>query len=122
FVKQALRGDPITIYGNGKQTRSFCYIDDQVEGQLLAMEKGSAGEVFNIGNPDERTILDFAQLICKLTKSTSEITFSEELPQDDPHQRKPDIQKAKTKLGWEPRVDIEAGLLKTIEYFKQNIS
>lgn len=122
FVKQALLGEPITIYGNGKQTRSFCYIDDQLEGQLLAMEKGAAGEVFNIGNPDERTIIDFAQLICKLTKSTSEITFSQELPQDDPLQRKPDIQKAKTKLGWEPKVNIETGLLKTIEYFKQNIS
>ena len=69
FIKQAIRNEAITVYGDGKQTRSFCYIDDQIEGQILAMEKGKSGEVFNIGNPDERTILDFAQLICKLTKS-----------------------------------------------------
>ncbi len=117
FIKQALKGQPITIYGSGEQTRSFCYIDDQVEGQILAMEKGQVGEVFNIGNPDERTIQEFAQMIKKLSKSKSEIVYSEPLPEDDPLQRKPDITKAKRLLGWEPKIGLEIGLKKTIDYF-----
>lgn len=121
FVKQAIKNEPITIYGDGKQTRSFCYIDDQVEGQLLAMEKGTAGNVFNIGNDDEKTILEFAQMIKKLSGSESEIIFSENLPEDDPRQRKPDITKAKTVLGWEPETKLEEGLLMTITYFRSII-
>lgn len=122
FIKQALLVKPITIYGNGEQTRSFCYVDDQIEGQILAMEKDATlGEVFNIGNPDEKTILEFAQIIVKLTKTKSRIIFSEKLPQDDPKQRKPDIEKAGRVLGWKPKVDLEVGLIKTIFNFKQNL-
>ncbi len=122
FIKQALSGNAITIYGDGKQTRSFCYIDDQVEGQILAMEKpGTNGEVFNIGNDEELSILEFAEIIKKLAGSNSEIIFSESLPQDDPMQRKPDIKKAKRVLGWEPKVSLMKGLLKTIEYFRKNL-
>lgn len=119
FIKQALKNEPITIYGNGKQTRSFCYIDDQVKGQILAMEKGEPGEVFNIGNDDEHSILEFAQQIKKLAQSKSKIIFSEELPEDDPRKRRPDITKAKRILGWKPQVSLEEGLLKTIEYFRK---
>lgn len=118
FIKQSLSNNPLTVYGDGEQTRSFCYIDDQVEGQILAMEKSKSGEVYNIGNDFESTILDFAKMIKKLTKSKSEIIF-EPLPQDDPHQRKPDISKAKSVLGWSPKTDLNEGLVKTIVYFRQ---
>ena len=118
FIKQALANKPITVYGNGKQTRSFCYIDDQVEGQMLAMEKGKSGEVFNIGNDYEITILEFAKLIKKLARSKSERVFSQPLPQDDPTQRRPDISKAIKVLGWTPKVSLKGGLVKTIAYFK----
>lgn len=118
FIKQAIKNEPITVYGDGTQTRSFCYIDDEIEGLALAMEKGKSGEVYNIGNDDERTILDFAKLIKKLAKSKSEIVFSQSLPEDDPLQRKPDITKAKKVLHWEPKVGLEEGLLKTIHYFR----
>jgi len=121
FIKQAIKGESITIYGNGKQTRSFCYINDQVEGQMLAMEKGKAGEVYNIGNDDERTILEFAKLIKKLAKSKSKVVFSQKLPEDDPVQRKPDITKAKRELRWTPKVDLEEGLLKTIKHFRSTL-
>ncbi|MEX2028594.1 MAG: UDP-glucuronic acid decarboxylase family protein [Candidatus Curtissbacteria bacterium] len=121
FINQAIRDEDLTIYGDGKQTRSFCYIDDQLDGQIAAMEKeGTKGEIFNIGNPQERTILEFAQLIKKLVKSDSEIVFSEPLPRDDPTNRNPDITKAQKVLGWEPKTAIEAGLLKTIEYFRKS--
>lgn len=121
FIKQALGGEPITVYGNGKQTRSFCYIDDQVEGQMLTMEKGKAGEVYNIGNDDERTILEFAKLIKKFSNSQSPIVFSKTLPEDDPHQRRPDLAKTQKELGFRPRVDLKKGLSKTIDYFRQNL-
>jgi len=117
FIKQAINNDPITIYGTGSQTRSFCYIDDEVEGLILAMEKGKSGEVYNIGNDDEKTILEFAKLIKKLTSSKSQIIF-ESLPEHDPAQRKPDITKAKKLLGWEPKIKLEKGLAETIRYFK----
>ncbi len=121
FIKQAIRNQPITIYGDGEQTRSFCYIDDQIEGQVAAMETGgTCGEVFNIGNPDEKTILEFAQIIKQLAQSKSQITF-ENLPEDDPRQRKPDIQKAIKVLGWEPKTNLKSGLIKTIDYFKSVI-
>ena len=129
FIKQALRNEPMTIYGDGKQTRSFCYIGDQIDGQIAVMEKGKSGEVFNIGNDDERTILEFAQIIRelvsrkleikKLANSKSKIVFSQPLPEDDPRQRKPDISKAQKILGWKPKTKLEYGLLKTINYFKQ---
>jgi len=122
FIKQALHGKPLTIYGDGKQTRSFCFIDDQVTGQILAMEKNhTCGEVFNIGNPDEITILDFAQRIKEISGSKSSIDFSQPLPVDDPHMRKPDITKAKRVLGWNPKIPLKLGLSKTINYFRKTI-
>ncbi len=122
FINQALKGEPMTIYGNGKQTRSFCFVDDQIKGQIAAMEKeGTRGETFNIGNPDERTILEFAEIVKKLAKSDSDIVFSEPLPQDDPLSRRPNIAKAKKVLGWEPKVQLTDGLAKTIDYFKAQI-
>ncbi len=118
FINQAIKNKPITVYGKGSQTRSFCYIDDMVSGIKLAMfTQGTKGQVFNLGNPDERSILEIAQLIKNLTNSRSEIIF-ENLPEDDPKARKPDISRAKKTLGWEPRVTTEEGFKKTIEYFK----
>ena len=119
FILQALKGEDITIYGDGTQTRSFCYVDDLVDGMIKMMEGSFIGPV-NLGNPSERTILDFAKLIIELTNSKSKIIYKP-LPSDDPTQRKPDITLAKEKLGWEPMVNIEEGLLKTIEYFKELI-
>ena len=119
FILQALKGEDITIYGDGTQTRSFCYVDDLVDGMIKMMEGSFIGPV-NLGNPSERTILDFAKLIIELTGSKSKIIYKP-LPSDDPTQRKPDITLAKEKLGWEPMVNIEEGLLKTIEYFKELI-
>ena len=119
FTRQALSGEPITVYGDGSQTRSFCYVDDQIDGQILAMEsKNTKGEIFNIGNSDEVTILKFAKIIKKLTHSKSEIVISGELPLDDPKIRKPDISKANKILFWKPKVPLEAGLLKMIAYFE----
>jgi len=116
FIVQALRGEDITVFGDGSQTRSFCYVDDLVEGitRLMSCE-GMTGPV-NIGNPAETTILEFARRIIELTGSSSKIV-SRPLPSDDPRQRQPDIALAREKLGWEPRVDLEAGLRRTIEYF-----
>ncbi len=118
FINQALVGEPLTIYGEGKQTRSFCYVDDLVDGLIKFMfEDKAKGEVVNLGNPDERSILELATIIKEMTKSLSEIVF-EELPQDDPKSRHPDISKAKKLLDWEPKVSLSEGLLKTIAYFK----
>jgi nucleoside-diphosphate-sugar epimerase len=119
FIKQALKHEPITIYGDGDQTRSFCFVSDQIKGQIAVMDSAkSKGEVFNIGNDDERKILEFATLIKKLTHSKSKIVFSEPMPIDDPAMRKPDITKAKDILGWSPAVKLEEGLVLTIDYFK----
>lgn len=116
FIVQALRGEDITVYGEGMQTRSFCYVDDLVEGMIRMMEcEGFTGPV-NLGNPTETTILEFARRIVALTGSKSRIVFKE-LPADDPKQRQPDISQAKEKLGWQPQVDVETGLKKTIDYF-----
>lgn len=120
FINQAIKAEQITVFGDGKQTRSFCWVDDQIEGQILAMTKGLRGEVFNIGNPDERTILDFAKIIKKLTNSSSEITFSRSMPEDDPLQRKPDIARAQKYLNWFPKTSLESGLKMTINYFRAN--
>lgn len=118
FINQALRGEPLTVYGDGKQTRSFCYIDDLVDGLLLGIHAhGIAGKFINLGNPDEYTILELAQKIKKIAGSSSKIVH-EALPQDDPRRRKPDITLAKQLLGFEPKVKLEEGLAKTIEYFK----
>ena len=118
FIVQALRGEPITIYGEGSQTRSFCYVDDMIEGfiRLMDSEEGFTGPV-NLGNPGEFTILDLAKQIIEMTGSKSELVF-EPLPEDDPRQRKPDITLAREKLGWEPGVDLQLGLVKTIKYFE----
>jgi len=121
FIVQALRGEDITIYGDGSQTRSFCYVEDLLEAMVRAMNTGSefTGPV-NIGNPTEFTMLELAELVLKLTKSKSRIV-NQPLPQDDPKQRKPDIGLAKAALGWEPKVNLEEGLRETISYFKKVI-
>jgi nucleoside-diphosphate-sugar epimerase len=120
FVNQALDGVPITIFGDGNQTRSFCYVDDLIEGIMKAMfTQGTKGEVINLGNPDERKISEIATMIKAMAGSTKEIVH-EELPADDPIQRKPDITKAKNLLQWEPKVSFEEGLKKTIEYFRNS--
>jgi dTDP-glucose 4,6-dehydratase/UDP-glucuronate decarboxylase len=120
FINQALEGKPITIFGDGEQTRSLCFLDDTVKGLMqLMFVDNLGGEIVNIGSGDEATVLDYAKLVKKLTNSNSEIIFSEELPQDDPLKRRPDISKAKRLLGWEPKVGIEEGLEKTIQYFKK---
>lgn len=118
FIVQALNGVPLTMFGDGSQTRSFCYVDDLVEGIIKAMfTNNTKGEVINLGNPDERTIVDLAKIVKELTNSTSEIIF-EPLPEDDPKQRRPDITKAKQLLQWEPTISLEEGLKRTIEYFR----
>ena len=121
FIVQALQGHDITIYGDGSQTRSFCYVSDLVEGMVRMMNNPQKfiGPV-NLGNPSERTILDFAKLIIEMTGSKSKIVYRP-LPGDDPTQRKPDISLAKKELDWEPKVDIREGLQKTIEYFEKKI-
>ena len=119
FIEQTLSNKLITIFGDGSQTRSFCYVTDQVEGLLkLALSEEAKGEVVNIGSDKEITILELAKLIQELTNSSSEIIFKE-LPKDDPLRRKPDITKAKEILGWEPKVELKEGLLKMIEWFKE---
>lgn len=119
FILQALRNEDITIYGDGSQTRSFQYIDDLLDGMIKMMESNEIGPI-NIGNPNEFTIKELAETVIKLTNSQSKIIYCS-LPQDDPRQRQPDINKARTLLGWEPKIQLEEGLLKTIEYFKQKI-
>jgi UDP-glucuronate decarboxylase len=118
FIVQALQGKDITIYGNGSQTRSFCYVDDMIEGMIRLMATGDdfTGPV-NVGNPEEFTILELADLVIRLTKSKSKIIRAP-LPPDDPTQRQPDISLARKVLGWEPKIPLEAGLMKTIEFFK----
>ena len=119
FIVQALKNEDITIYGDGTQTRSFCYVDDLVDGLIRMMNSSLCGPV-NLGNPSERTILDFAKLIIELTKSESKIVFKP-LPSDDPVQRQPDISLAQKELNWTPTIDIIDGLIKTINYFKSMI-
>jgi len=118
FIVQALRGEDITVFGDGSQTRSFCYVDDMIDGliRMMGTPKGFLGPV-NLGNPAEFTILELAEILIRMTGSPSKIVFKP-LPQDDPTQRKPDITLAQKKLGWQPRVPLEEGLAKTIEYFR----
>jgi UDP-glucuronate decarboxylase len=119
FIVQALKGEPITVYGTGKQTRSFCYVDDLVEGLigLMGTEDSFLGPV-NLGNPEEYQVLSLAQMVLELTQSSSEIVYKP-LPSDDPRQRRPDISLAKVKLQWEPKVPLSFGLKQTISYFKE---
>jgi dTDP-glucose 4,6-dehydratase len=119
FIVQALRGDPLTVYGDGTQTRSLCFVDDEIAGLVALLDSSLTGPV-NIGNPDERTMLELAHFVLKATGSSSEITF-EPLPQDDPTRRCPDITLAKTALGWEPTTGLSEGIERTIEYFERKV-
>lgn len=119
FVTQALKNEPITVYGDGSQTRSLCYVDDLVNGILQVMNSElTTGQYYNLGNPDEYTMLELAELIKKTINSNSEIVFKP-LPQDDPTRRKPDISKIKQDIGWQPRTPLSLGLAATIQHFKQ---
>lgn len=120
FIVQALRNENITIYGDGTQTRSFSYVQDTVAG-IISLMNSTEYDVFNIGNPNEMTVGKLAEKIIELTDSTSEIKYLE-LPNDDPKQRKPDITKAKTKLNWEPKVNLDEGLAKTITWIEEQLS
>lgn len=122
FIVQALRGEPVTIYGDGSQTRSFCYVDDLVEAfiRFMSLEDEFAGPM-NLGNPGEFTILELAEKVIEVTGSQSEI-IREPLPQDDPIQRQPDISLAREKIDWEPKIQLDEGLKMTIEYFDQLLS
>jgi nucleoside-diphosphate-sugar epimerase len=120
FITQALKNEPITVFGEGKQTRSLCYVDDTIDGLVkLMFTEGTKGEVVNIGSEEEHTVLDYAGLIKKLTHSESEIVFSEALPEGDPQRRRADITKARELLHWEPQVSLEEGLTKLIAYFQR---
>jgi dTDP-glucose 4,6-dehydratase len=119
FMKQALRGDDLTVYGDGLQTRSFCYVSDEVAG-IVALSKSDEHQPVNIGNPIEFTMLECAVLVLQVTGSKSRVRF-DPLPQDDPKQRQPDISKAKRLLGWEPKIDLRTGLELSLEYFRQAV-
>jgi dTDP-glucose 4,6-dehydratase len=117
FIRRALDGEPVVVFGDGSQTRSFCYVDDLVAG-LLALLRSDEPEPVNIGYPDERSLLEVARLVVSLSGSDSSITF-DPLPEDDPRSRCPDITRARTLLGWEPRIDLEEGLSRTIAWFRE---
>jgi dTDP-glucose 4,6-dehydratase len=119
FIYQALHKKPLSVYGRGTQTRSFCYVDDLIEGIFRLMHSG-INEVVNLGNPNEFTVLQLAKLVVKLTGTKSEVTFKP-LPQDDPRQRKPDISRAKKILKWQPEIELEEGLSMTIEWFRARV-
>jgi len=121
FIVQALRNRDITVYGDGTQTRSFCYVDDMVDGMVRMMAREDFIGPVNIGNPSEFTVMELAELVLKLTKSSSKI-IHRELPQDDPVQRQPDITLAKEKLDWRPTIELEEGLGRTIEYFRKRLA
>ena len=120
FIVQALQGHDITVYGEGQQTRSFCYVDDLIEGFVGLMNQEQVVGPMNIGNPNEFTILELAQKVIEITGSKSKIVYRP-MPEDDPKQRKPDITQAQAVLGWEPKIQLEAGLKKTIEHFAQSL-
>lgn len=121
FIVQALRNDPITIYGDGSQTRSFCYVSDMVDGCMKMMHREDFIGPVNLGNPHEFSIKSLAELVLKVTESQSEIVYKP-LPEDDPVQRQPDIALAKQELNWEPQVELREGLEKTIDYFRQIVA
>lgn len=118
FIRQALNGEPLTVFGDGSQTRSFCYVDDLIEG-ILACMGGDGAEPVNIGNPDERSVLDLAKTILTYFNGTTSRIEFRPLPVDDPKQRRPDISRIREKFGWKPRVDLEDGLRRTINWFQQ---
>jgi dTDP-glucose 4,6-dehydratase len=120
FMRQAMRGEDLTVYGDGSQTRSFCFVSDEIEG-ILRLSRSDEHEPVNIGNPTEFTILECAQKVLQVTGSSSRISY-EPLPVDDPKQRRPDIGKAKRLLGWEPKVDLETGLRMSLDYFREAVS
>jgi dTDP-glucose 4,6-dehydratase len=119
FMSQALRGEDVTIFGSGKQTRSFCYVTDLVDG-ILKLADSKENDPINIGNPHEMTIEDIARAIITMTGTKSQIVYRP-LPEDDPKVRQPDITRARTLLGWEPKVKLEEGLTKTLEYFRKKV-
>jgi dTDP-glucose 4,6-dehydratase len=118
-MKQALRGEDLTVYGDGSQTRSFCYVSDEIDG-FMRLAKSSEHLPVNIGNPTEFTILECARRVLTISGSKSKIRY-EPLPPDDPKQRQPDITKARTLLGWEPKIDLETGLRMSLEYFRKAV-
>lgn len=118
FVNAALQNKPFPIFGDGKQTRSFCYVSDLIDGMITVMDKGEQGEIYNLGNPNEFTLLELANMVKGITGAASEVDFVEKLPTDDPLQRCPDITKAREKLGWEPKVELEEGLRKLIVHLQ----
>ena len=120
FMKQALRGEDLTVYGDGSQTRSFCYVSDEIDG-FVRLSKSDEHLPVNIGNPNEFTILECARMVLKVVGSKSKIRY-EALPQDDPKQRRPDISKARELLGWEPKVDLETGLRLSLDYFRKAVA
>lgn len=122
FIIQSLKNEPITVFGDGMQTRSLCYIDDLVEGLVrLMFNEGTSQQIINLGNPEEHAVKEYAEMIKNITNSSSEIKFSEDLPQDDPLRRQPDIAKAKRLLSWEPKVPLSEGLPRMVEYIKKII-
>lgn len=122
FIGQALRGEPITVYGDGQQTRSLCYVSDLIEGIWRLSQLPDHHEPMNLGNPDERTVLEIAQLIQRLAHSSSEIVYRPLFSPDEPRRRQPDITRARQLLGWEPQVPLEEGLRRTIEYFRARLA
>ena len=120
FVVQALQGKPLTVYGEGQQTRSFCYVDDLVEGLIRLMNTDGINQPVNLGNPGEFTILELAHEVMQLCQPNGEVSFCP-LPEDDPRQRKPNISRAKTLLGWEPTIPLHKGLARTVDFFKQQV-
>ena len=120
FMKQALRGEDLTVYGDGSQTRSFCYVSDEIDG-FLRLAKCDEHAPVNIGNPNEFTILECAQRVIAVTGSKSKLRY-EKLPEDDPKQRRPDITKARTLMGWEPKVDLDSGLRLSLDYFREAVA
>jgi dTDP-glucose 4,6-dehydratase len=119
FISQALRGENVTVFGDGRQTRSFCYVSDLVDGIVRLMHSDTNDPV-NIGNPSEMTVEEIARVIIDMTGSQSRVVY-ESLPEDDPKVRRPDITRARTLLGWEPQVDLRTGLTSTIEYFRTRV-
>ena len=122
FITQALAARPMTVYGDGSQTRSLCFVNDLVDGLTRMMESSTAGgRVINLGNPDERTVLELAEVIKRLSGSLSPIEFVDPISEDDPHRRCPDVSRARQELGWEPRVGLEEGLHETMEWFRARL-
>jgi nucleoside-diphosphate-sugar epimerase len=119
FVCQSIRGEDLTVYGDGSQTRSFCYVDDEIRGILALLDSNERGPI-NIGNPVEFTMMELSEIVLELTGSQSKIVYRP-LPEDDPMQRRPDITKARELLGWEPTVGLRDGLTKTIDWFKKSL-